>query len=123
MTLKFPYTDSEYAEFANTATQTGKVLVKQPNGDIEMVAPAPTPEPPVTQEVLDLREKYRASTRSICALAGQPIVDKLTDVAYEPTMILAMSVDPISAGLLSQTTMYCLMQLYRLDGNNAWDRI
>lgn len=123
MTLKFPYTDEQYADFANTANGLGMVLVKQPNGDIEMVTPAPVPPPPVSDEVLAMREKYRYSTRTLCTIAGQPAVDKLTDVAYEQVLFAAMTVDPVTSSMLAQTTMYCLMQLYRLDGNNAWDRI
>ncbi len=123
MTLKFPYTNSEYADFANTANNTGMILVRQPNGDIEMVTPAPVPPPPVSDEVLGLREKYRYSTRTLCQIAGQTPVDKLTDVAYEQVLFQAMTVDPVTSSMLAQTTMYCLMQLYRLDGNSAWDRI
>lgn len=123
MTLKYPYTDTQYAEFANTANNTGKILAKQPNGDIELVAPPPTPEPPVSDTVLGLREKYKGATRSLCSIAGHAVCDKLEDTVYEQVLLDAMSVDPITSSLLSQTTMYCLMQLYRLDGNNAWDRI
>lgn len=67
MTLNKPYTNAQYAEFANQANNEGKALVKQANGDIEMVAPAPVPPPVPSDEVLALREKYRVSTRSVCS--------------------------------------------------------
>ena len=123
MTLTFPYTNSQYAEFATEANQRGLVFFKHPNGDIELVTPTPAPVPPVSQTVLDLRDKYKASTRSICELAGHAVRDKLEDVEYEQVLLSAMSNNPIQANMLSQTTMYCLMQLYRLDGSNAWERI
>lgn len=123
MILKYPYTSSQYAEFANTANNTGMVLEKQPNGDVWMVSPPPPVPIPPTQEVLDLREKYKSSTRTLCTLAGGPVYDRLSDVEYEKVLLSAMAVDPITSSLLSQTTLYCLMQLYRLDGPNAWENI
>lgn len=122
-TLKHPYTQEQYAEAANYANQRGLVFKKLDNGDIELVNLEPTPVPPVSQTVLDLRDKYKASTRSICELAGHAVRDKLEDVEYEQVLISAMSNNPIQASMLSQTTMYCLMQLYRLDGSSAWERI
>ena len=123
MTLKYPYTNAQYANFANQANNEGKILVKQTNGDIEMVAPAPVPPPVPSDEVLALREKYRVSTRSVCTLAEVEPVDKLTDVEYEAVVQAALVTDPVSASFLTQTISYCLFQLYRLDGPNAWDRI
>ena len=126
MVLKYPYMNTEYSEFANQANKAGKVLVKQTNRDVEMVnpPPVPIPEPPVpSDEVLALREEYRTSTRSVCMLAGVSPVDKLTDVEYKPVVMAALSADPVSASFLTQTISYCLFQLYRLDGNDAWNRI
>lgn len=123
MTLKYPYTEQQYAELANEANQRGLVFYKHENGDIELVTPEPISEPPVSETVLGLREKYKDATRSLCALAGHAVSDKLEDVVYEQVMLEAMSLQPVQASLLSQTTMYCLFQLYRLDGSNAWDRI
>ena len=123
MTLKNPYTPEQYAELANQANQRGLVFNVLQNGDIELVNPPPTPEPPVSNTVLGLREKYKDATRSLCAIAGHAVCDKLEDSVYEQVLLDAMAVDPVTSSLLAQTTMYCLMQLYRLDGNNAWDRI
>ena len=122
-TLKYPFTPEQYAEAANYANQNGLVFKKLDNGDIELVKPEPIPVPPVSQTVIDLREKYKASTRALCLLANHAVFDKLEDVEYEQVLLYAMSKDPIQASMLSQTTMYCLMQLYRLDGSNAWERI
>ena len=122
-TLKHPFTPEQYAEAANYANQNGLVFKKLDNGDIELVKPEPIPVPPVSQTVLDLREKYKASTRALCLLANHAVCDKLEDVVYENVFMYAMSKDPIQASMLSHTTMYCLMQLYRLDGSNAWERI
>lgn len=124
MILKYPYKNFEYAEFASLANQTGKTLKFLTNKDVEMVLPPPQPPPPPpSQEILDLREKYKASTRSLCTLAGQPVYDRLSDVDYEQVLLSAMVIDPVTSSLLSQTTLYCLMQLYRLDGPNAWENI
>jgi len=123
MKLKFPYTESEYAEFANKANQLGLIFSKLPNGDIELVSPPPVPEPVVSDTVLALREKYKTSTRQLCQIAGHVVSDKLEDTEYETVLNLAMAEDPVASSMLAQTTMYCLMQLYRLDGNSAWDRI
>ena len=35
----------------------------------------------------------------------------------------AKQTDIIAAGSCVETTMYCLFQLYRLDGDDAWSRI
>lgn len=123
MTLKYPYTNAQYANFANQANNEGKVLVKQANGDVEMVVHAPVPPPVPSDEVLALREKYRVSTRSVCTLAEVEPVDKLTDVEYETVVTAALESNPVSASFLTQTISYCLFQLYRLDGSDAWDRI
>lgn len=123
MTLQYPYTSEQYAELANEANQRGLVLKKHLNGDIELVTPDPIPEPPVSDTVLGLRIKYKETTRALCALAGYAVCDKLEDTVYEQVMLEAVTHDPIQATLLAQTTMYCLMQLYRLDGDNAWERI
>lgn len=123
MILKYPYTEDQYFDLAHEANQRGLVLKRYENGDIELVTPEPTPEPQVSDVVLGLREKYKTATRTLCSLAGYAVSDKLEDVVYEQVMLEAITQDPIQSTLLAQTTMYCLMQLYRLDGNNAWDRI
>lgn len=123
MTLTYPFTDQQYAELANFANQNGLVFDVKQNGDIELVTPAPIQEPPVSDMVLGLREKYKEATRSLCTIAGHAVSDKLEDTVYEHVLLDASMQDPVQSSLLAQTTMYCLMQLYRLDGNNAWDRI
>jgi len=80
-------------------------------------------EIPDDERVLTLREEYRVSTRNICLLAGEEPVDKLEDAEYVPIIQVAMTVNPAVATLLSQTLMYTLFQLYRLDGGDAWERI
>lgn len=80
-------------------------------------------ETPTDERILLLREKYKQSTRSLCQLAGVESVDKLEDSDYENVATAAAGNEPIMTNLLTQTIMYCLFQLYRLDGNDAWERI
>lgn len=80
-------------------------------------------ENPVDERIELLREKYRQSTQSLCQIAGVEIVNKLEDSDYENVAAAAAANDPIMTTLLTQTIMYCLFQLYRLDGDNAWDQI
>jgi hypothetical protein len=80
----------------------------------------PVPEDP---RVLGLRDKYRQATHGICQLAGVPIVDKLEDSEYEQVALAAAQADFATANMLTQTIMYALFQLYRLDGDDAWERI
>ena len=81
------------------------------------------PEIITDPRIIALREKYKQSTNSLCQLAGAPVVDKLEDEDYELIVMQATSINPITSALLTQTIMYCLFQLYRLDGDDAWEKI
>jgi hypothetical protein len=95
-----------------------------------------------------LRQEYRTATQSLLQLAGEPTtrevatevyldeedeepttilelvpITKLEDVEHQAVVQLAMAENPAVTMLLTQTIMYALFQLYRLDGNDAWGRI
>jgi len=70
-----------------------------------------------------MRENYRTANRGICVLAGVEPVDKLEDVDMLPVRQAALAADPVQTGALVDVLTYCLFQLYRLDGDDAWDRI
>jgi hypothetical protein len=50
-------------------------------------------------------------------------ITKLEDVEHQAVVQLAMAENAAVTMLLTQTIMYALFQLYRLDGNDAWGRI
>jgi hypothetical protein len=95
-----------------------------------------------------LRQEYRTATQMLLQLAGEPTtrevatevyldeedeepttilelvpIVKLEDVEHQAVVQLAMAENPAVTMLLTQTIMYALFQLYRLDGNDAWGRI
>jgi hypothetical protein len=95
-----------------------------------------------------LRNEYRTATQSLLQLAGEPTtrevtswqyldeedeepvevtetvpITKLEDVEHQAVVQLAMAENPAVTMLLTQTIMYALFQLYRLDGNDAWSRM
>jgi hypothetical protein len=59
----------------------------------------------------------------LCQLAGVTEVDKLEDAEYANVVQQAMVTNIALAAILTQTVMYTLFQLYRVDGNEAWERI
>jgi hypothetical protein len=59
----------------------------------------------------------------LCQLAGVTEVDKLEDAEYANIVQQAMVTNSSQATLLTQTVMYTLFQLYRVDGNEGWERI
>lgn len=62
-----PYTDAEYAEFANLANGAGKVFDVQSNGDIYLVD-RPKPPPETIEEQKAFREMaYRSEVDPITA--------------------------------------------------------
>jgi hypothetical protein len=69
------------------------------------------------------RNAYRQSTQAICQLAGFPIVTKMEDTEFLAVRAAADAANLILSGQLRETIFYTLMQLYRLDGDDAWDRI
>ena len=76
-----------------------------------------------TTRIEMLRAQYRTSTNRLCEIAEAEIVDKLEDVNYEAVSGAAMANNPAETSVLTQTIMYCLFQLYRVDGDDAWDNI
>jgi hypothetical protein len=70
-----------------------------------------------------LRDGYRQATRAICALAGIDPVDKLEDMAFVDARGAAMQTDFVTTSVLCDNLTYCLFQLYRLDGDDAWAKI
>ena len=75
------------------------------------------------ERIESMREMYRQSTQAICQIAGEPVVNRLEDVDFVNVRAKAMAVDFVSTSILCDNLMYCLSQLYRLDGDDAWDRI
>jgi len=79
----------------------------------------PVPDPRIEL----MRQNYRTANRGICMLAGVEPVDKLEDVDMLPVRQAALAADPVQTGALVDVLTYCLFQLYRLDGDDAWERI
>ena len=84
----------------------------------------------VPQEELELqvrieamREAYRQATQGMCLLAGVTPVNKLEDTEYNAVASKAYATDVVTASQASDTLLYTLNQLYRLDGDDAWSKI
>jgi len=75
------------------------------------------------QRIEALRNEYRTATRLLCSLAGRAVCDKLEDDEYKDAFAIVIANHPSDAVVISQTMMYCLFQLYRLDGGDAWVKI
>lgn len=83
------------------------------------VCAAPVVDPRIEQ----LRQAYRDSTMALCQLSGRDPVYKLEDVDFVAVRQAALVASLVDAVALCDTISYCLFQLYRLDGPDAWDRI
>ena len=87
-------------------------------------APDVCDAPVVADPKIDqLRQAYRDSTMALCQLAGAAPVAKLEDVDFAAVRQAALVASLVDAVALCDTISYCLFQLYRLDGPDAWDRI
>ena len=73
--------------------------------------------------VVELRKAYRNATRTLCALAGVPPVNKLADADYIATVGAAYAANPPAAAICADTILYTLQTLRLDDGRDAWDRI
>jgi hypothetical protein len=85
--------------------------------EAEAIINAPSPR------VVELRNAYKTATRALCTLAGVEVVDKLEDEEFATVRDAARLVDSEATSNCVETTMYALFQLYRYDGENAWDNI
>lgn len=77
----------------------------------------------LSQRIESLRDTYRNSTAALCSLAGAPIATKIEDIDFPPIRSAANAANLALASELRENILYSLLQLYRLDGNDAWDRI
>jgi hypothetical protein len=73
--------------------------------------------------ILELRAAYRQATQGLCQLAGHAPSDKLEDSEFVDIRAAAFATDLATAVACCDTLVYCLFQLYRLDGPDAWERI
>ena len=80
-------------------------------------------DPAATARIEALRQAYRDATHAFCQLAGRTVVDKLEDVDYQACAVAAYTANPVAAGMIADTLLYCLTSLRAYDGADAWDRI
>lgn len=73
----------------------------------------------IDPRVLIFRNKYKEATNNLCKLAGISEKDKLDDIEYEEVVRKSLIANESLSTFLTQTIMYCLFQLYRLDGDDA----
>jgi hypothetical protein len=88
-----------------------------------LAASVPPPSPETDPRIIGLRAAYRQATQGLCQLAGHAPADKLEDAEFATIRAAAFAADLATAVACCDTLVYCLFQLYRLDGADAWERI
>lgn len=102
-----------------------KTLEVSATGERRIVQTPDICDAPVVADprIEQLRQAYRDSTMALCQLAGRDPVSKLEDVDFVSVRQAALVASLVDGVAACDTISYCLFQLYRLDGGDAWDRI
>ena len=111
-----------------TAPLAGGLRYVDPSPELDaqyaaLTAANPQPPPATEPRILELRAAYRQATQGLCQLAGHAPADKLEDAEFVTIRSAAFATDLATAVACCDTLVYCLFQLYRLDGQDAWERI